>query len=454
MAQVESRARATSDPEARREALKRLQDENVDFLLLWFTDIEGHLKSFAVTPSEVEEALNDGMGFDGSSITGFNAIEESDMVAIPDPSTFQLMPAREGEMKMARMICDIVTPDGNPYEGDPRHVLRRALERMRALGFETFNVGPELEYFLFENDKGTETLDEGGYFAMTTLDAASGLRQETVHALESMGIPIEYVHHEVGPSQHEIDMRFAPALEMADHTVTYRLIVKEIAKKAGYHATFMPKPIFGENGSGMHTHQSLFTDGRNAFFDGDDQWHLSTAGKAFIAGQLRHAREIAAIFAQWVNSYKRLVPGYEAPVYVAWSQRNRSALIRIPLYKPGSEQATRAEIRCPDPACNPYLTFATLLHAGLEGIEQGYELPEPMETNLYHLTPEQRRERGIVSLPETLGEAIDALAESDLARKALGPHIFDRYIELKRKEWDEYRVQLTGWELDRYLSVL
>jgi glutamine synthetase len=454
MAQVESRARATSDPEARREALKRLQDENVDFLLLWFTDIEGHLKSFAVTPSEVEEALNDGMGFDGSSITGFNAIEESDMVAIPDPSTFQLMPAREGEMKMARMICDIVTPDGNPYEGDPRYVLRRALERMRDLGFDTFNVGPELEYFLFESDKGTETLDEGGYFAMTTLDAASGLRQETVHALESMGIPIEYVHHEVGPSQHEIDMRFAPALEMADHTVTYRLIVKEIAKKAGYHATFMPKPIFGENGSGMHTHQSLFTDGRNAFFDGDDQWHLSAAGKAFIAGQLRHAREIAAIFAQWVNSYKRLVPGYEAPVYVAWSQRNRSALIRIPLYKPGSEQATRAEIRCPDPACNPYLTFATLLHAGLEGIEQGYELPEPMETNLYHLTPEQRGERGIVSLPETLGEAIDALAKSDLARKALGPHIFDRYIELKRKEWDEYRVQLTGWELDRYLSVL
>jgi glutamine synthetase len=454
MAQVESRARATSDPEARREALKRLQDENVDFLLLWFTDIEGHLKSFAVTPSEVEEALDDGMGFDGSSITGFNAIEESDMVAIPDPSTFQPMPAREGEMKMARMICDIVTPDGKPYEGDPRYVLRRALERMSSLGFDTFNVGPELEYFLFENDKGTETLDEGGYFAMTTLDAASGLRQETVHALESMGIPIEYVHHEVGPSQHEIDMRFAPALEMADHTVTYRLIVKEIAKKAGYHATFMPKPIFGENGSGMHTHQSLFSDGRNAFFDGDDKWHLSAAGKAFIAGQLRHAREIAGIFAQWVNSYKRLVPGYEAPVYVAWSQRNRSALIRIPLYKPGSEQATRAEIRCPDPACNPYLTFAALLHAGLEGIEQGYELPEPMETNLYHLTSEQRRERGIVSLPETLGEAIDALAESELARKALGPHIFDRYIELKRKEWDEYRVQLTGWELDRYLSVL
>src|ERR671930_124576 len=332
------------------------------------------------------------MGFDGSSITGFNAIEESDMVAIPDPETFQLMPWKEGETKVARMICDVVTPDGKPYEGDPRYVLRRAIERMQSLGFETFNVGPELEYFLFKDDRGTEPLDEGGYFAMTTMDAASELRQETVRAPHTMGIPIEYIHHEVGPSQHEIDMRYAPALAMADHTVTYRLIVKEIAKKAGFHATFMPKPIFGENGSGMHTHQSLFSDGRNAFFDGDDKWHLSDAGKAFIAGQLRHAREIAAVFAQWVNSYKRLV--------------------------------------------------------------QGYELPDPIETNLYHLTPEQRRERGIVSLPETLGEAIDALAESELARKALGPHIFDRYVELKRKEWDDYRVQLTDWERERYLSVL
>ncbi len=454
MAQVETRNRATSSEDSRKRVYGRIEKEGIEFVLLWFTDIEGHLKSFAVTPSEIEAALDDGMGFDGSSITGFNAIEESDMVAIPDPETFQLMPWKEGETKVARMICDIVTPDGNPYEGDPRYVLRRALDRMAALGFDTFNVGPELEYFLFRGDKGTETLDEGGYFAMTTLDAASELRQETVRALEGMGIPIEYVHHEVGPSQHEIDMRFSDALAMADHTVTYRLIVKEIAKKSGYHATFMPKPIFGENGSGMHTHQSLFKDGRNAFFDGDDQWHLSAEGKAFIAGQLRHAREISAVFAQWVNSYKRLVPGYEAPVYVAWSRRNRSALIRIPLYKPGAEQATRAEIRCPDPACNPYLTFAALLHAGLEGIEQGYELPDPMETNLYHLTPEQRKERGIVSLPETLGEAVDALAGSELVRKALGPHIFDRYVELKRAEWDEYRVQLTEWELKKYLSVL
>jgi glutamine synthetase len=454
MAQVETKNRATSDPKARKDVLKRINDEGVEFVLLWFTDIEGHLKSFAVTPSEIEGALDDGMGFDGSSITGFNAIEESDMVAIPDPETFQLMPWQEGEAKVGRMICDVVTPDGQPYEGDPRYVLRRALERMKSMGFDTFNVGPELEYFLFENDKGTETLDEGGYFAMTTLDAASDLRQQTVRALEGVGIEIEYVHHEVGPSQHEIDMRFAPALKMADNTITYRLIVKEIAKKAGFHATFMPKPLFGENGSGMHTHMSLFNEGRNAFFDENDEWHLSDVGKAFIAGQLHHAREISAVFAQWVNSYKRLVPGFEAPVYVAWSRRNRSALVRIPLYKPGAEQATRAELRCPDPACNPYLTFAALLHAGLEGIEQGYELPAPMETNLYHLTAEQRAERGIVGLPETLGEAVTELSKSDLARKALGDHVFDRYVELKRKEWDEYRVQLTQWEMDRYLAVL
>ena len=454
MATVETRNRATSSEEARREVLERVEREGVQFVLLWFTDLEGHLKSFAITLSELGDALDDGMGFDGSSITGFNAIEESDMVAIPDPATFQLMPWKPGETKVARMICDVVTPDGRPYEGDPRYVLRRALERMSAMGFDTFNVGPELEYFLFRDNRGCETLDEGGYFAQTTLDAATELRQETIAALEGMGIPIEYAHHEVGPSQHEIDMRFAPALDMADHTITYRLIVKEIAAKNGAYATFMPKPLFGENGSGMHTHQSLFTGGRNAFYDADDEWHLSDVGKAFIAGQLRHAREISAVFAQWVNSYKRLVPGYEAPVYVAWSRRNRSALIRIPLYKPGAEQATRAEIRCPDPACNPYLTFAALLHAGLEGIERGYELPPPMETNLYHLTPEQRRERGIVSLPETLGEAIDELAQSELARAALGPHIFDRYVELKRKEWDDYRVQLSSWELEKYLPVL
>jgi glutamine synthetase len=454
VAMIESKDRATSDPKARKAVLEQIGKEGVEYVLFWFTDIEGHLKSFAITPSEVEEALDDGMGFDGSSITGFNAIEESDMVAIPDPSTFRLMPSREGEAKVGRMICDVVKPDGEPYEGDPRYVLRRALERMESLGFDTFNIGPELEYFLFKDNKGTETLDEGGYFAMTALDAATELRNETIKALESVGIAIEYHHHEVAPSQHEIDMRYASALDMADQTITYRLIVKEVAAKNGVYATFMPKPLYGENGSGMHTHMSLFSDGRNRFFDGDDQHHLSDVGKQFIAGLLRHARELAPVFAQWVNSYKRLVPGFEAPVYVAWSQRNRSALIRIPLYKPGSEQATRAEIRCPDPACNPYLTFAALLHAGLEGIEKGYELEAPMDSNLYHLTAEERRERGIISLPETLGEAIDEFSGSALLRRAFGDHIFDSYVKLKRKEWDEYRVQLTQWELDRYLTVL
>src|SRR6266511_1972279 len=287
MAQVESRSRATSSEDSRKDVLKRVDKEKVEFVLLWFNDLEGHLKSFAITPAELEGALDDGMGFDGSSITGFNAIEESDMVAIPDPTTFQVMPSREGETKVARMICDVVTPDGKPYDGDPRYVLRRALERMKAMGFDTFNVGPELEYFLFKSNSGTQTLDEGGYFAMTTLDAATELRNETIRALESVGIPIEYHHHEVGPSQHEIDMRYASALEMADHTVTYRLIVKEVAAKNGVYATFMPKPIFGENGSGMHTHMSLFKNGRNQFFDADDHYFLSDVGKAFIAGQLR-----------------------------------------------------------------------------------------------------------------------------------------------------------------------
>jgi glutamine synthetase len=454
MAMIESKDRATSDPAARKAVLDEVKKEGVEYVLFWFTDIEGHLKSFAITPSEIEGALNDGMGFDGSSITGFNAIEESDMVAIPDPATWRLMPARAGEAKVGRLICDVVKPDGQPYEGDPRYVMRRALERMEAMGFDTFNIGPELEYFLFRDKSGTEALDEGGYFAMTALDAATELRNETIRALESMGIGIEYHHHEVAPSQHEIDMRYSSALDMADQTVTYRLIVKEVAAKNGVYATFMPKPLFGENGSGMHTHMSLFKDGRNQFFDGSDQYNLSPVGKQFIAGLLRHARELSGVFAQWVNSYKRLVPGFEAPVYVAWSQRNRSALIRIPLYKPGSEQATRAEIRCPDPACNPYLTFAALLHAGLEGIEQGYELEAPMETNLYHLTAEERRDRGIVSLPETLGEAIDEFAASDLMRRAFGDHIFEAYVTLKRREWDDYRVQLTQWELDRYLGVL
>src|SRR5918996_791220 len=378
-----------------------VEERDIRFVRLWFTDILGQLKSFSINAQELDDAFEGGMGFDGSSITGFNAIEESDMIAMPDASTFAVLPWRPEREGVGRMFCDILTPERTPYEG--------------------------------------------GYFDLTTLDAGSDVRRETVLALEQLGIHVEYTHHEVGPSQHEIDMRYADALKMADDCMTYRITVKEYAMKYGWHATFMPKPLFGENGSGMHTHQSLFKSDSNAFYDAGDQYYLSDTGKAFIAGQLKHAREITSVFAQWVNSYKRLVPGFEAPVYCAWSRRNRSALVRVPLYHPGKEQATRMELRCPDPACNPYLTFAILLAAGLEGIEKGYELPEPMEQNLYHLTAEQRKERGIVGLPETLGEAIDELAGSDVARRALGPHIFGRYVELKRKEWDDYRVQLTPW---------
>jgi len=429
-------------------------DRDIRFIRLWFTDVIGQLKSFSINVSELDGALEAGMGFDGSSITGFNAIEESDMIAMPDPSTFAVLPWRPEEKGVARMFCDILTPERTPYEGDPRHILRRALRRSAEMGFDTFNVGPELEYFLFRDASGTEPLDSGGYFDLTTLDAGSDVRRETAIALEALGIHVEYSHHEVGPSQHEIDIRYADALKMADDCMTYRITVKEIALTYGWHATFMPKPLFGQNGSGMHTHQSLFAGSENAFFDPDDHYFLSAVGKAFIAGQLRHAREICSIFAQWVNSYKRLVPGYEAPVYVAWSRRNRSALVRVPLYHPGSSEATRMELRCPDPACNPYLTFAALLQAGLEGIEKGYELPEPMERNLYHLTPEERRRLGIEQLPATLGDAIELTADSELALRTLGEHTFNRYVEIKRREWEEYRTQVTRWELDRYLPIL
>ncbi len=431
-----------------------VQEQGIRFVRLWFTDILGQLKSFSINTEQLDAAFERGMGFDGSSITGFNAIEESDMVAMPDASTFAVLPWRPEEQGVARMFCDVRTPENTPYEGDPRHVLRRAIDRASAMGFETFNVGPELEYFLFKDANGTEVLDEGGYFDLTTLDAGSDVRRETVLALEQLGIDVEYSHHESGPSQHEIDMRHAPALKAADDVMTYRITVKEFAMKYGWHATFMPKPLFGQNGSGMHTHMSLQKDGGNAFFDANDPYFLSDVGKAFIAGQLRHARELSSIFAQYVNSYKRLVPGYEAPVYVAWSRRNRSALVRVPLHHAGKEASTRMELRCPDPACNPYLTFAALLQAGLEGIEKGYELPEPMEKNLYHLAPDDRRRLGIEQLPETLGEAIELTAESELVLRTFGEHTFNRYVEIKRQEWEDYRVQVTQWELARYLPVL
>jgi glutamine synthetase len=439
---------------SREDVITQAQENNVKFIRLWFTDILGTLKSFAITVDELEDALDGGMGFDGSSITGYQDIEESDMIAMPDPSTFKVIPWSPQDAPTARMICDVRTPDGDPYVGDPRHVLRRALERASEMGFDNFFCGPELEYFYFRDSSGTEPLDYGGYFDLTTLDAATALRRETVMALQEFGIDVEYSHHEVGISQHEIDLRFDGALEMADKVMTYKTVVKEIATKHGVYATFMPKPIRDQNGSGMHTHQSLFSGDSNAFFDSNDQYYLSDTAKAFIAGQLRHAREISIIFAQFINSYKRLVPGYEAPVYIAWSRRNRSALVRVPLYHPGKEKATRAELRCPDPAANIYLCFAALLHAGLEGIERGYELPEPMERNLYHLSHEEREKLGIHSLPSDLGEAIKEAENSELLYKCLGEHVFTRLLELKREEFEDYRVQVTPYEIQKYLPVL
>jgi glutamine synthetase len=437
----------TDTPDAAR--IEALADErSIRFIRLWFTDVLGRLKSFSIGREQLGEALERGVPFDGSSITGFNPVEESDMLAIPDPATFAILPWRPDEQGVARLFCDVHTPEGAPYEGDPRHVLKRALERMRALGFDRFDVGVEPEYFLFEDAAGPRTLDAGGYFDLTTLDAGSDVRRATVLALEQLGIPVATSHHEGAPSQHEIALRATDALKMADDVVTYRITVKELAVAQGWHATFMPKPLAGHNGSGMHTHLALHRDGRNAFIDPADPYGLSDVGRGFIAGQLRHAREMSAVFAQWVNSYKRLVPGFEAPVYVAWSRRNRSALARVPA------RAAHMELRCPDPACNPYLTFAVLLQAGLEGIEKGYELPEPMEKNLYHLSPDDRRRLGIEQLPETLGEAIETAAESELVLRTLGEHMFNRLVELKRQEWEDYRVQVTPWELERYLPVL
>ena len=440
--------------QSKEQILKIARDKNIKFIKMWFTDILGFVKSFAITDSELENALENGMGFDGSSITGYQDIEESDMIAKPDPATFQVLPWRPKENAVARMICDITEPGGKLYIGDPRYVLKLALDRMKKMGFDHYNVGPEPEFFYFKNNTATDILDHGGYFDLTTLDEAQDLRRETVLALEQMGIAVEYSHHEVGPSQHEIDMRYADALKMADQVSTYRIVVKEIAEKNGIYATFMPKPIFGEAGSGMHIHQSLFIGNKNAFYTPDDPYNLSDTARKFIAGQLKHAREMSAIFAQWVNSYKRLIPGYEAPVYVAWSQRNRSALIRVPYYHPGKEEAIRAELRCPDPACNPYLTFAVMLHAGLDGIEKNYQLADPMDQNLYHLSGEERSQLGIESLPDNLGEAVSIAAESELIKKALGEHIFKRLINLKRMEWQDYRIQVTKHEINKYLPIL
>ena len=430
-----------------------VEKQGIKFVRLWFTDILGQLKSFAITPKELEGAFDEGMGFDGSSIKGFARIDESDMLAKPDPATFRIVPWRPKEHAVARMFCDIQQPDGSPYEGDPRYVLKRNLEQLEEKGY-TFYVGPELEYFYFRDDKTTEVLDEGGYFDLTTLDAGSDLRRDTILTLEEMGIDVEYSHHEVAPSQHEIDLRYKDALTMADQVMTYRIVVKEIAQRYGVYATFMPKPIFGVNGSGMHVHQSLFKGDRNAFFDPNDEYHLSEEGKGYIAGLLRHAPEITSVANQWVNSYKRLVPGYEAPVYLSWARRNRSTLVRVPMYKPGKENATRVEFRSADPACNPYLTFSVMLAAGLAGIKNNYELRAPTEKDVYLLNAEEKAKEGITSLPGSLIEAIALTEESELVREALGDHVFNNFITSKKVEWDNYRVTVTEWELKAYLGVL
>ncbi len=432
---------------------KAVKDHNVSFIQIWFTDVLGVLKSFAIRPSELEEAMTEGMGFDGSSIEGFARIQESDMIAKPDPTTFQLMPWRPEDQPVARVFCDILQPDGSPYPGDPRYVLKRMLAKAAEKGYTSY-LGPELEFFYFADSTSTEILDEGGYFDAPPLDLANDWRRQTIFALEKMGVRIEYSHHEVAAVQHEIDMRYDEALVMADKTMTLKATVKAIALQNGVYATFMPKPIFGINGSGMHTHQSLFKGKKNAFHDPKDQYHLSAEGKHYIAGLLKHAREITAICSQWVNSYKRLVPGYEAPVYVAWARRNRSALVRVPMYKPGKEAATRCEYRAPDPACNPYLAFAVMLAAGLKGIENKYPLPEPVEQDIYHMTEAERTKKGIVELPGSLHEAIQEVEKSALIKETLGDHIHSKFIENKKMEWDSYRMHVSAFEIARYLPIL
>jgi glutamine synthetase len=435
------------------DVLKATQDNDVASIQFWFTDVLGQLKSFSVSLDELPLAFSEGMGFDGSSIEGFARIEESDMVARPDPATFQLLPWRPKEKPVGRMFCDILNPDGSPYEGDPRYALKRMLKKVTDKGYR-FYVGPELEYFYFKSDSAPGILDRGGYFDLSPLDRGSDLRRSTIFALQAMGVHVEYSHHEVAPSQHEIDLRYDEALRMADITQTYRIAVKEIAKQNGVYATFMPKPLFGENGSGMHVHQSLFCGEKNAFFDAQDPYHLSKIARCYIAGLLRHASEIVAITNQWVNSYKRLVPGYEAPVYISWARRNRSTMVRVPMYKPGKEKATRIEFRAPDPACNPYLAFAVMLAAGIDGIENKIPLPEPVEEDIYAMSEVERLNRGIESLPGSLHQAILECEKSELVRETIGEHIFNKFIENKKIEWEMYRIQVSNYELERYLPLL
>jgi glutamine synthetase len=432
---------------------KLVKDENVKHIQLWFTDILGNLKMVEVPDRQLSTVLESGAAFDGSSISGYAEIEESDIVAMPDWDTFTVLPWAQGSERTAFVFCDVLDRNYKPFEGDPRWVLRRQLERAKDLGLDFF-VGPELEYFYFKSPEERELIDHGGYFDVLPADLGNDLRKQTMRALDKVGIPMEASHHEVAPSQHEIDPHYDEALLMADRVMITRLIVKEVAAHNGVHATFMPKPLHGENGSGMHVHQSLFRGKDNAFFSATDPDHLSDIAKGFIAGQLRHMREITSVLNQYVNSYKRLVPGYEAPVYISWAHRNRTALIRVPLYVQGKESTVRAELRNPDPAANPYLAFAVMLAAGLEGIEQGYELPPGVEPNIYKMNAEQRDAIGLGALPNNLYEAITATQDSELVRRTLGDHVFERFVTNKLNEWYEYREQVTDWEVRKYFALL
>jgi glutamine synthetase len=433
--------------------LKSIDEAGVKYIRLCFTDILGRLKGMTLTRSEIEQVLDEGQGFDGSSIEGFVRIEESDLMAIPDNRSFRIFPWLIGGERVAMMFCDIQTPDGKPYDGDPRYVLQRMLAKIQEKNW-TYNVGPEIEYFYFKTHESPDIIDTGGYFDYTMTDIATEMRKKTATALEQIGIPVECSHHEVAPSQHEIDLKYQDALVMADFAQIYKFVVKEVASNAGYYATFMPKPLHAENGSGMHTHMSLFENGKNLFYDQKDQYHLSDIARHFVAGILTHIREICIITNQWVNSYKRLVPGYEAPCYISWGRRNRSSLVRVPMYRVGKEKATRVELRSPDPACNPYLAFAVMLAAGLRGLEKKYELPDPVEENIFHMTSEKREDTGIDSLPGSLEEAIHAAKDSELLRETLGEHIFEQLLANKLVEWDAFRTVVTRYEIDKYMSML
>lgn len=436
--------------------LRTVEERGIRLVRLWFTDVLGNLKSFAISPAEMENALNDGMSFDGSAIDGFSRVQESDVLALPDANTFEVLPWVDPKGAEARVFCDIAKLDGTPFDGDPRQVLRRNLNAAHQLGYQ-FYVAPDIEYFYFDppsKDSRPVPLDEGGFFDLTSTDITSSLRKETIRTLETMSIPVEYSFHEDAPSQHEIDLRHTDALTMADSVMTFRLVVKEIAALHKVHATFMPKPLEGVQGSGMHLHLSLFKDEQNAFHDANEPYNLSPTAKQFMAGLLRHAAEITAITNQTVNSYKRLVPGFEAPVHISWARNNRSGLIRVPIQKRNNEQATRIEYRSPDPACNPYLAFSVILAAGLRGIREGYELPQEADANLFEMGDDMLAKLSIEQLPQSMSEALHMMERSELVAECLGDHIFEWFLRNKRAEWRGYKTHVSQYELNRYLRSL